>query len=166
MPCIYTTPDGLCPGVAPLSKREHYLPRGLGNFKYDNRLVSKICTDCQVRFSRLEDLFLHNSPEAFFREMLGRVGRKGHKKKNIFYEPTQGLSPLTVIGKHPGEKYEILWEPVGEGQCTPLKQIVVVGSEGVLRLPYPTWCTDEREDRKSDGQARGRQGSACALCFV
>jgi len=136
MPCIYTSPAGLCPGIASLSKKEHYLPRGFGNFKHDDRLASKICNDCQVRFSKLEDLLLHNSPEAFFREMVGQVGRKKHRKKNIFYDPTQGISPLTVIGKHPDEDVEILWEPIGEGQCRPLNQIILAGTDGTLRIPY------------------------------
>jgi hypothetical protein len=88
MPCVYTTPAGLCDGKAPLSPNEHYLPRALGNFQGDERLVDRICNNCQRVCSRLEDVFAHNSPEAFFREMVGRVGRKNHKGKNIFYEPT------------------------------------------------------------------------------
>jgi hypothetical protein len=136
MACVYTTPVGLCRGTAPLSKKEHYLPRGLGNFKYDDRLVNKICIDCQERFSKLEDLFLHNSPEAFFRLMVGQVGRKKHRKKNIFYEPTQGISPLAILAKHPNDETEILWELVGEGQCRPLNQIVILGTNGTLRIPY------------------------------
>src|SRR6266404_1810567 len=55
MPCVYTLPAGLCDGSAPLSKREHYLPRGLGNFKHDPRLVDKICNKCQGKFSQAED---------------------------------------------------------------------------------------------------------------
>lgn len=136
MPCIYTTPAGLCRGTAPLSKKEHYLPRGLGNFKHDDRLVNRICKDCQVVFSKLEDLFLHNSPEAFFRQMIGQVGRKKHRKKNIFYEPTHGISPLAILAKHPDDDVEILWELVSEGQCKPLNQIVIVGTDGTLRIPY------------------------------
>jgi hypothetical protein len=159
MPCIYTSPEGLCDGTSPLSKREHYLPRGLGNFRDDPRLVAKICDGCQARFAKLEDIFLHNSPEAFFREMVGHLGRKHHRKKNIFYEPTMGISPLTIVGKHPNEEFEILWEPVGEGRCSPLKQIVVVGAEGSLRLPFRpgVWTieTIQRLMRKSKiGQIR------------
>ena len=47
-----------------------------------------------------------------------------------------GISPLTIVGKHPNEEFEILWELVGEGRCSPLKQIVIVGTEGSLRLPF------------------------------
>src|SRR5260370_19598685 len=145
MPCIYTSPDGLCDGSAPLSKREHYLPRGLGNFKNDPRLMDKICNKCQVRFSQLEDVFLHNSPEAFFREMVGRLGRKHHRKKNIFSEPTMGIAPLAIVGKHPNEECEILWELVDEGRCSPLKQIVVIGTDDSLRLPFRpgVWTVDK-----------------------
>jgi hypothetical protein len=31
MLCIYTTPECLCDGKAPLSKNEHYQPYALGN---------------------------------------------------------------------------------------------------------------------------------------
>jgi hypothetical protein len=164
MPCIYTSPAGLCPGTAPLSKREHYLPRGLGNFRHDDRLTNKICNDCQVGFSKLEDLLLHNSPEAFFREMIGQVGRKKHRKKNIFYEPTQGISPLTVIGKHPDEECEILWEPVGEGQCRPLNQIILAGADGTLRIPYrPGALTIEKIEQQ---MAREKIGKLQHALFV
>jgi hypothetical protein len=136
MPCIYTLPPGLCDGEARLSQREHYLPRSLGNFLNDVRLVDKLCDACQNRCSRLEDVFAHNSPEAFFREMVGQLGRKTHQKKNIFYEPTWGIAPLTIIGKAPDADYEILWEQVNENQCTPLKQIIVIFKNG-KSLPIP-----------------------------
>jgi hypothetical protein len=112
MPCVYTTPEGLCDGKAPLSPNEHYLPRALGNFKNNEPLVDRICENCQRVCSRLEDVFAHNSSEAFFREMVGRVGRKGHERKNIFYEPTHGIPPLGILGKYPGHDFEILWELV------------------------------------------------------
>jgi hypothetical protein len=84
MPCVYTTPAGLCEGKAPLSANQRYLPRALGNFQNNEPLIERICDDCQKVCSQLEDVFAHNSPEAFFREMIGRVGRKNHKRKNIF----------------------------------------------------------------------------------
>jgi len=99
MPCVYTTPEGICYGKAPLSPNEHYLPRALGNFQNDERLVDRICGNCQSACSKLEDVFAHNSPEAFFREMIGRVGRKNHRGKNIFYEPTHGIPPLAILGR-------------------------------------------------------------------
>ncbi len=84
MPCVYSIPAGLCDGTAPLSKNEHYLPRALGNFRNNEPLVDRICDNCQRVCSQLEEVFAHNSPEAFFREMVGRVGRKKHKKKASF----------------------------------------------------------------------------------
>ena len=60
MPCVYTTPEGLCNGKAPLSKNEHYLPRALGNFKNNEPLVDRICDKCQSICSKLEDVFAHN----------------------------------------------------------------------------------------------------------
>jgi hypothetical protein len=152
VPCVYTTPAELCGGKAPLSQNEHYLPRALGNFQNDERLVDRICNDCQNVCSRLEDVFAHNSPEAFFREMVGRVGRKNHKGKNIFYEPTFGIPPLSMLGKHPGHDFEILWElapdPANRGNlgCAPMSQLVFISKDGkTLRLPFrPGKWTVER----------------------
>src|SRR5258708_4017020 len=152
MPCVYTTPAGLCDGTAPLSANEHYLPRALGNFQGDERLVNRICNTCQQVCSKPEDVFAHNSPEAFFREMVGRVGRKNHKGKNIFYEPTFGIPPLAILGKHPGHDFEILWELVpdpenpGNRRCTPVSQLVFISDDGkAVRLPFrPGRWTAER----------------------
>jgi hypothetical protein len=137
MPCVYTVPGGLCDGKAPLSKNEHYLPRALGNFRGDERLIDLICESCQARFAQLEDVFAHNSPEAFFREMVGRVGRKNHRGKNIFYEPTMGIPPLTVLGKPEGFEFDILWELVSDAPgCRPISQLVFIGKDG-KSLPLP-----------------------------
>lgn len=137
MPCVYTVPEGLCDGTAPLSKNEHYLPRALGTFKGDERLVDRICDSCQRRFSQFEDVFAHNSAEAFFREMVGRLGRKKHRRKNIFYEPTLGISPLTVLGKYPDHDFEILWELTGPDGCAPMSQLVFIGKDGkTFALPF------------------------------
>lgn len=161
MKCVYTTPAQLCDGRAPLSQNEHYLPRALGNFQNDERLVDRICNNCQRVCSQLEDVFAHNSPEAFFREMVGRVGRKNHKGKNIFYEPTFGIPPLAILGKHPGHDFEILWELVpdpaspGNRRCAPVSQLVFISNDGkTLRLPFRrgTWTVERiREILKQSG---------------
>ena len=152
MPCVYTSPTGLCNGTADLNAREHYLPRALGNFKGDVRLVDRICNDCQRVCRDLEDVFAHNSPEAFFREMIGRVGRKNREGKNIFYEPTFGIPPLAILGKHPGHDFEILWELVpdpadpSQRKCTPVSQLVFISNDGKsVRLPFRPgrWTPDK-----------------------
>ena len=130
--CVYTSPGGLCPGTSPLHPKEHYLPAGLGNFKDDVRLRNFICYDCQRRFSKFEEVFLRNSGEAFLRKILGVQGRKDHKSKNIFVEPTQGLSPLTVKGLYPGMPHELLWEMQSEGQASLLDQLVFKKTDGTL----------------------------------
>jgi len=58
-----------------------------------------------------------------------------------------GIPPLTVVGKHPDDKFEILWEPIGKGRCSPLKQIVVMGTNGTLRLPFRSgaWTIEKIE---------------------
>jgi hypothetical protein len=138
MPCVYTTPSELCPGTAPLHPNEHYLPRALGNFKNNGPLVDRICYDCQKVCSKLEDVFAHNSTDAYFRHMLGQLGRKNHAKKNIFYDATFGIPPLAVPGKHPGHDFEMLWEPVeGADGFAPMSQMIFFPKEGEpVRLPF------------------------------
>jgi hypothetical protein len=143
MPCVYSTPAGLCDGKASLSKNEHYLPRALGNFSDNEPLVDRICDNCQRVCSKLEDVFAHNSSEAFFREMVGRVGRKKHKEKSIFYEPTHGVPPLGLLGRYPGHDFEILWELVPDPanpsarKCAPMSQLVFISKDGGKTLPLP-----------------------------
>jgi hypothetical protein len=138
MPCVYTTPEGLCPGTAPLHANEHYLPRALGNFKNNEPLVNRICDDCQQLCGKIETVFAHNSPDAYFRHMLGQLGRKNHEKKNIFYDATFGIPPLAVLGKYPGHDFELLWEPVeGADGFAPMSQLIFFPKEGeTVRLPF------------------------------
>ncbi len=130
--CVYSSPHGLCPGTSPLHPKEHYLPAGLGNFKDDIRLKNFICYDCQARFSKFEEVFLRNGTEAFFRNILGVQGRKGHKGKNIFVEPTLGLPPLTVKGTHPNMQHELLWEMTSQSEALLMHQIVFKKPDGTL----------------------------------
>jgi hypothetical protein len=130
--CVYTTPPGLCQGTASLHPKEHYLPAGLGNFKDDVRLRNFICLECQNRFSKLEEVFLRNGTEAFFRQILGVRGRKSHQGKNIFVEPTLGLPPLTVKGLHPSVQHDLLWEMTSESEAFLMHQLVFKNSDGTL----------------------------------
>jgi hypothetical protein len=56
--------------------------------------------------------------------MIGRVGRTKHNKKNIFYDPTFGVPPLGIYGKHPGHDFELLWEWKSKDGCAPMSQMV------------------------------------------
>jgi hypothetical protein len=135
--CIYTQPAGLCDGSQPLHPKEHYLPAALGNFRNDIRLRDYICTRCQQNFSSLEDVFMHHGPEAFFRHMLGIKGRKQHRKKNIFYERTAGMPPLTVIAQQPGQDYTVLWEMDGMTEGRQIKQLVFRDETNTdIHLPF------------------------------
>ncbi len=130
--CIYTSPAGLCLGQSPLHPNEHYLPAGLGSFKDDIHLRNFICYECQGRFSKFETVFLQNSSEAFFRKILGFRGRRKHKDKNIFVEPTLGLPPLTVKGLHPTLQHEVLWEMTSQGKALLMRQLVFKKNDGSL----------------------------------
>lgn len=158
--CIYTTPSGLCPGTSPLHPKEHYLPAGLGMFRNNVNLKNYICYDCQKRFSQLETVFLQNGTEAFFRLVSGVKGRKKHRRKNIFAEPTLGLSPLTVSGAHPAFGLDILWELGGPGQALPLQQVVFRRQDGShVKVPL-------RSGRmKSDMDRAGADWNAWELVF-
>jgi hypothetical protein len=113
-------------------------------WKLDNEpLVNVICSNCQKVCSQLENVFMHNSPEAFFRELVGRVGTKNHEGKSIFYEPTFCIPPLAVLGKHPGHDFEILWQLIpdpanpGVRRCAPMSQQVFMTQDGqTLQLPF------------------------------
>lgn len=121
----------------PLHPKEHYLPAALGNFRNDVRLRDFVCTRCQADFGNVEDIFMHHGPEAFFRHMIGVRGRKKHRKKNIFYERTAGMPPLTVIAQQPGQDYTVLWEMDGFSEGRQIKQLVFRNEENTaIHLPY------------------------------
>jgi len=132
--CVYTSPDGLCSGRSPLHPNEHYLPAGIGNFKDDIHLKSFICYDCQERFSKYEAVFLQNSPEAFYRRILGYKGRSSHARKNIYADPTHGIPPLTVKRFHPTFQHDLLWEMTSPDQGAWMHQVAFKKEDGSLEL--------------------------------
>ena len=67
---------------------------------------------------------MHNGAEAFFRHVVGVKGRKKHRKKNIFYEATAGLPPLTVIAQYPGQDYKALFQTDSFSEGYAIKQLV------------------------------------------
>jgi hypothetical protein len=135
--CIYTQPFGLCDGTQPLHKKEHYLPAALGNFRNDVRLRDYICKRCQQNFSSLEDVFIHHGPEAFFRQIVGVSGRTKHRKKDIFYERTAGMPPLTVIAPQPGQDFTLLWQIDTLSEGRQMKQLVFRDEKNTdIHLPF------------------------------
>lgn len=119
---------------------EHYLPEGLGRFHGYEVLKGRLCRVCQGACAQLEEQFLRSSPEAFFRRLVAKVGKKHHKKIEMFYRRHAGADPIQIIGAYPGEKYPVLWEP-NEGQRTvrEMRQIVVVDEQGEY---YPIPISD------------------------
>jgi hypothetical protein len=130
--CVYTSPAGLCSGQSPLHPNEHYLPAGLGNFKDDIHLKNFICCECQKRFGKYESVFLQNSPEAFFRRILGYKGRSDHPSKDIFVDPTHGIAPLTVKAPHPAFGHDVLFSMISQDNAVPLNQVVFKKGDGSL----------------------------------
>ena len=69
--------------------------------------------------------------------MIGRVSEKRRDKKSISYEPTFGIPPVGIYGKHPGHNVEILWEWVSKDGCAPMSQMVFLTKDGnTLHLPF------------------------------
>lgn len=118
---------------------EHYLPEGLGKFRGYETLDDRVCIVCQGKCSQLEEQFLRNGPEAFFRKLVAKVGKKHHEKIAVFYRRNMGVDPVRVVGKYPGEEYPILWEPnEGERTATAMRQIIVRDSDGDFhQIPIP-----------------------------
>ena len=167
MPCVYTTSEKLCDSKAALSQNEHYLPRALGNFQNDERLVDRICNNCQKVCSQLEDVFAHNSPEAFFREMVGRVGRKKITKGKTFSTSRHSASRRWrswesirgTISRFFGNWFLIRRAPEIAG-APPISQLVFISKDGkTLRLPFRrgTWTVEIiREILKQSGVTGSR----------
>lgn len=69
--------------------------------------------------------------------MIGVRGRKKHRKKNIFYERTAGMPPLTVIAQQPGQDCTVLWEMDGISEGRQMKQLVFRDDESTdIHLPF------------------------------
>lgn len=80
---------------------------------------------------------MHHGPEAFFRHMIGVSGRKKHHKKNIFYQRTAGMAPLTVIAQQPGQDYTVLWQMDGISEGRQMKQLVFRDEQNTdIHLPF------------------------------
>jgi len=133
--CVYSDIPDFCPGTEAASQ-EHYLPRGLGNFEQYEGLNNKICASCNEKLGRLDESFLRNSPEAFFREVVGRFGRKKHRNKSVFYEPTFGTPPICILGRQPEADYDVLWEVVQGTEAKQMRQIIMKDPDEIYHPVY------------------------------
>ena len=139
--CIY------CPKGAPTSN-EHWLPRCLGKFSGYEQLRNRVCSECNNRFSVLEEQFCRSGPEAVFREFLGVEGRKHPNRPSPFLRGSAGASPIVLKAPLPDEGLEILWE-VNRGTETirELRQVVLIGTDGESHIiPIPDGMTREEFD--------------------
>src|SRR5262249_15720299 len=104
-----------------------------------------------------EEVFMHHGPEAFFRHMIGVKGRKKHRRKNIFYERTAGMAPLTVIAKQPGEDFSVLWEMDGISEGRQMNQLVFKDAENSdIHLIYRPGQL-ARDFERFRGEHRGKE---------
>lgn len=127
--CVYTRPTGLCCGDSELND-EHYLPRGLGNFRNYRSLKDMICERCNGRFSKLDEVLLNSGPEAIFRRIYGIQGRKKHRKTDPFHEFTHGRPPVEVVGRLPGDESTTRLEVLTGNQGKPRRELVFEWQSG------------------------------------
>jgi hypothetical protein len=135
--CIYTRPTSLCCGDSELND-EHYLPRGLGNFRNYRPLKDMICERCNGRFSKLDEVLLNSGPEALLRRGHGIKGRSAHRAKDLFHERNQGLPPLEVNAWLPNDPSLTRVEVVDRNVAQPRRELVFEDEDGKQRIvPVP-----------------------------
>lgn len=141
--CIYSTPEGLCPGGGKPSL-EHHLPAGAGEFRDYVPLLNRVCHVCNARFGGLDDVVLRNSPEAVRRKQLGVDGRASHSKENILLRPHFGLPPARLLGPQPRSGINVLWDPTSTAGAQELRQLVFQKpSSETVPIPLPLTVVDQ-----------------------
>lgn len=136
--CIYTSPGGLCAGGSPLND-EHYLPRGLGNFRNFRLPRETICEDCNGRFGKLDEILLNSGPEALLRRTHGIKGRAKHRSKDLFHELNQGLPPIEVNAWLPNDPSPTRMEVVDRVVAQPRRELIFEeegGQQQVVPVPH------------------------------
>ena len=122
--CIY------CDTSQSLCRRSHIVPRCLGTFKDQPTLRYKVCEDCEGAIGKCEDILAKCAPEALLKANLGIKGRH-NKSTSPFRRRHAGHGPIEMKIKYPGTEYEMLVEPLGDGQnCQIVPHIVISDSNG------------------------------------
>ncbi|MGH7812927.1 MAG: hypothetical protein ACREQI_02865 [Candidatus Binataceae bacterium] len=135
--CIYLKPTGLCSGNSPLND-EHYLPRELGNFRGYEELRNKICKACNDRFGKLDEFIVRFGPEIFQRIGHGIEGRKKHRKKDPFHEPTHGRAPVEINAVLPNEQSPVPLEILPGNRARPRRELIFQSAcSARITVPIP-----------------------------
>jgi hypothetical protein len=140
--CIY------CPNEA--DAREHWIPRGFGNFRGYSPLLDRLCERCNRELGHeLDEELLRTGPVAFNRAVLGVRGRRRHTQVNPFlYRGASADPPTTLRMMAIHGEYEILAEayrrPDGTEGARYLRQIVVRKDGAIHRVPWSAeWNGDQ-----------------------
>lgn len=117
-PCIYPGPHGAM-------SEEHYLPAALGEFRGCQPLRDRVCRECNRKIGdAVETEFLRTGAIAFFRWLVGVIGRNG-PPPCPFYQRAAGMPPIHMPGRAPGFDYDLLFEVEwGTENVYPLRQVV------------------------------------------
>jgi hypothetical protein len=112
--------------------KEDFLPRALGKFEDGSTLNEKLCTECNNKLGKLDEILMRSHPVAILRETHGVKGRKNHRKINPFYERSHGHPPLALYGQAKGDvPFRI--EPTENHRARPLRALNIGDEE----IPIP-----------------------------
>lgn len=158
--CIYC-------GKEEANSKEDYLPRCLGAFRNFEKLLHKICKECNSKIGKVEEQFCRCGPEAFFRIIKGIKGRKHHEKPSPFYRGSAGGERIPVESKHPSRDCNIFCEIAEGGENGyPARQIIVEDREGKYHPVLITEKIRNAEDLRSELEAKRLEGCKPVECWT
>jgi hypothetical protein len=125
----------------------HIVPESLGKFKNQPKQKELVCSECDHEIGKAEEQLIKCGSEAIFRVHLNIKGKKKHKPSSPFRRKHTGQGPIELKTTFPGRNYEVLVEPLEDGQnVQPLPQLVLLNPDGehaCIRLPNPIEVTPE-----------------------
>ena len=140
--CIYCSLNPIkCTVVA--NSKEHFLPRGLGNFDGNVKLEERLCNTCNNSLGKLDEVLVRSNPIAILRTNHDAKGRSKHTKTNPFYDRSHGHPPVTVHGQST-EDVPFRIEVLENNHAQPLR-ILEIGSE---QIPVPDWAIESPDSLK------------------
>jgi hypothetical protein len=101
-------------------------------------LRDKVCRPTNEELGKLDEALVRTAPEALFRVLAGVKGRSGHPPTSPFYYDPLNPDAVRVMGKHPDNDYEVLWEiDPGTMKGREARQVVFRHDERIIPLPLP-----------------------------
>jgi len=151
--CIYCSLNPIkCEVVA--NSKEHFLPRGLGNFDGNVKLEERLCNTCNNSLGKLDEVLVRSNIVAILRINHDAKGRSTHRKTNPFYDRSHGDPPVTVHGQST-EDVPFRIEVLKNNHAQPLR-VLEIGSE---QIPVPDWATESANSLKEFVRSKGGDSS-------